>query len=277
MNRSLAAFVVMISLVMPMHYARATGVLDFNLVDINTLTTLLNNNQLPQVIPNAIIKTFGIYTAHRSYQGATSIFKSNSMDIFIEGTMVKIGDDLNKALVAEGVPAVNLQNVPAAPAIKVHLVKALNESADIGLSGILVGSQYILGLDLKIVLDDPEEGITKALRIGYTHSHVPISYVTSCTVWSPELVFSRKLYFAEPYIGLGARYITGTLTIPFKIVAGPVSVDHTVTQDGSGSTAYAFTGVYFRLLGAQGLRLGLEGSYDISGYPTMGMVFGLGF
>ena len=250
------------------------GLLNFNLLNPNDL-----NSALPQNVADGVIKTFGIYTVHRSYQGASPLILSNSVDLFVEGSMVKFGDALANALDANGIPSSSIKNIPAAPALKLHLVKAINERADLGFSGIFVGPQHIYGFDLKIILSNPEEGITSALRIGYTVSHVPISYVTSCKVWSPELVFSRKLYYAEPYLGFGARFISGTLEVPFSLPAiGPVPAQNfTLTKDGSGITEYAFTGVYFRILGAQGLRLGLEGSFDFSGFHTMGAVVGLGF
>ncbi len=248
----------------------APGLLDLNLLDPAALA-----GAVPQNVTDEAIKMFGIYTAHHPYTGATSIIHSNTFDLVLEASLVKIGPGLIDALNANGIPG----TPPAAPAVpmaKLMLRKALSDRLDIGISGLGFRGQFILGGDLKIVLHHPEEGPSYALRLGYTYAKVPYAYVKTSSTISPEFVMSQPLYFAEPYLGFGARYIRGTLSVPFQGVA-PFIPDFTVEKSGSGITGYAFTGVYFRLLGAQGLRLGIEGSFDLSGYHTLGGVFGLGF
>jgi hypothetical protein len=250
--------------------AHADGLLNINYIDPNNLGGIV-----PQNIANEAIKMFGIYTVHRPYSGATSILESNTLDVDVEATMVKIGDGLVNALKADGLASANTTGVPTAvPMAKLNIRKGFSDWFDIGLSGLTYGGQKIFGGDLKFVFSNPEEGLSWALRLGYTYASVPYAYVTTCSTFSPELVASRRLDFAEPYFGIGGRYISGTLSVPFH---PPVGNDFTVTKSGSGETGYAFTGVYFRILGPQGLRLGIEGSFDISGYHTVGGIFGLGF
>jgi hypothetical protein len=256
--------------------AHAQGILGINYLDPNTLS-----GAVPQNVANQAIKMFGIYTAHRPYSGATSIIESNTFDLDVEATLVKIGDGLVNELKADGLASANTSNVPpAVPMAKINLRKGFTDWFDLGLSGLYYRGQEIIGGDLKFVLYNPEEGLAWALRLGYTYASVPYAYVTSCSTISPELVVSRRLYFSEPYFGIGGRYITGTISVPFN--TGSINVpsvpnSFNVTKSGSGVTGYAFTGVYFRLLGPQGLRLGIEGTFDLSGYHTIGGIFGFGF
>jgi hypothetical protein len=247
-----------------------SGVLDLNYLNPNDLAGVL-----PQNVVNETIKLFGVYTAHRPYTGATSISHSNTLDILVEASLVKIGSGLINALNQDGIPQTP-PAIPAFPMAKVSLRKGFGNGADVGISGLFYRGQMIVGGDLKIVLHDAEEGPSFALLLGYTYAQVPYAYIKDCSTISPEIRMSQRLYFAEPYIGLGGRYISGTVSVPFSLTS-PVNENFTIEKSGSGGTAYAFTGVFFRIFGAQGLRLGIEGTFDISGYSTIGGVFGLGF
>ena len=249
----------------------AFGISDAQLLDPRSFLS----NPIPENIATEAVKTFGIYSAHRSYTGATSIAHSNTLDILVEATMVKLGSGLIDALNQNKFPNIP-QAVPAIPVAKVMIRKALGFGADIGFSALVFEGQSILGGDLKIVLHDAEEGPSYAFLLGYTYSKLPLAYLKDVTVISPEFILSKRLDFAESYIGIGGRYIHGTLSFPFD--GFPPSIPSiTIEKEGHAYTAYALTGVFFRILGAQGLRLGIEGSYDISGFPTMGLVAGLGF
>jgi hypothetical protein len=250
--------------------ASAAALLDINYINPNDLAGVV-----PQNVANEAIKMFGIYTAHRPYTGATSIGHSNTLDFLVEATLVKLGPGLIDALKEDGI-AGTPPAVPAIPMAKLAIRKAFGERVDIGVSGLFYRAQMTLGGDLKIVLHDAEEGPSYAFRLGYTYASVPYAYVKTCTTISPEFVMSQRLYFAEPYLGIGGRYIQGTISVPFQ-GAPPVIPDFTVEKSGHGTTAYAFTGVFFRILGAQGLRLGIEGTFDMSGFSTMGGIFGIGF
>ena len=239
--------------------------LDTSLLDLSQL-----NNLIPQDIADEAAKAFGILLAHRPYQGAISIAQNEATEFKIEVSMIKIGDGLLNALAANGVSGTSLQNVPSIPVPKAHLRKALGPSVDLGLSGIFFTGQYVAGADLKWTIHDPEEGLSTALRFGYTLVKAQKLNVKSISVYNPELVFSRRLSFAEPYIGLGARMISGTVQVTFPDPVG------TLEKSGSGSTQYAFTGVNF-VMGSKGLRLAIEGTYDLSGYSSIGTMFGLAF
>ncbi len=254
--------------------AWASGVVNLGLLDINQFLKI-PGSIIPQDVINEAMKTFALYTVHRPYSGATSMFSSNSMDINLEATMVKIGGGFGNAISAAGIPETSsTASMPAVPVAKVNVRRAFGESVDVGFSGLVFKGQSVLGGDIKLVLDEPEEGPAWALRLGFTHVNLPIAYIKNCNVIAPELLISKRLMFAEPYLGVGFRYIHGTLDIPLSELY-PTIPD--IVHDGYAFDEYVFTGVYFRLLGATGLRLGVEGSFDVSGFHTIGTVVGLGF
>ncbi len=235
------------------------------------------NQKLPQNVSNEAVKMFAIYTVHRPYTGATSMVDYNSMDVLVEATLVKIGDGVLNALAANGITPPQIE-APAVPIGALKIRKAINERSDLGISVLSYQGQIIVGGDVKVVLHKAEEGPSFAIRLGYTYANVPYAFLHDISTISPELVMSQKLYFAEPYLGIGGRYMHGRIAMSETVnvpILGPETVN--VTGTGSGTTGYAFTGVYFRIFGAQGLRLGVEGTFDLSGYSTVGGVFGLGF
>jgi hypothetical protein len=242
--------------------------------DLSILNASNLNNVLPDDVASAAIKTFGIYFTHRPYQGATSIYGRGSLEMNFEVTMVKISNELNDALIANGLSSNTSSETAALPILKLNFRKALSPGADLGFSGIYYQGQYAIGTDIKFVLSNPEEGITTALRLGYSYATASILYLKSVTVLSPEFVMSRRIESAEPYLGFGGRYITGTISVPFEL---PPAGAGTVEKGGTGFTAYAFTGVNFQILGPKGFRFGMEGTYDISGFSSIGTTFGIGF
>ena len=232
------------------------------------------SGHIPQDVADAVIKAMGIYFVHRPYSGATSMFNRNGLDLRIEATMMKMGDGVNNALKANNLATNTASYSAALPMLKLNLRKALSPSSDLGLSSIFFMGQYAVGGDFKFELSNPEEGISTALRLGYSHAAAVDLYLYSVDVISPELVASRRLTFAEPYIGIGGRYIWGELEIPFNI---PPAGQFLANKKGGGYTGYLFTGVNFEILGQKGLRLGMEGSFDFSGYSTIGTTFGIAF
>lgn len=252
--------------------ARAQGIFDFGLINPSDL-----GGVLPQNVADEAVRMVGIYSAHRPYSGATPITRYNGVDLQIEATLVKLGPGLARALREIGASNLTPEGVPALPLVKLNLRKGIGPNSDIGLSGIVLYGQRIFGGDIRWLVAEPEEGLNWAFRLGYTYADMPtVTYVRSCNTIAPELVVSRPLEFAEPYFGIGGRYMWGTVDIPFEGTP-PLVPDFNITKKGSASDFYVFTGVYFHVIGPQGLRLGVEGSWDLSGYHTIGTVFGVGF
>ncbi len=202
------------------------------------------------------------------------MYNTNSLDFKIEVTLMKVGPGIFDALEANDLASTESSSTTALPMAKIHIRKPLSPTADMGLSGIFYQGQYAIGTDIKFELENPEEGINTALRIGYSYATASVMYLSSVHVISPEFVMSRKIDVCEPYFGVGVRYITGTVSVPFSL---PPLPDFNVEKTGVGYTAYAYTGVNFQILGPKGFRLGMEGHYDISGFSSIGTTFGIGF
>lgn len=235
------------------------------------LDASLLSGQLPEDVATEAAKTFGAYFAHRPYQGAITIQEENSTEFKFETTLVKVGDGLIKSLANHGASA-SITDTPAIPTLKFHLRKPMTENFDFGASGLFVGGQFVAGADFKFTLFRPEEGLAGAFRLGLTYATATKFYLDNISVISPEFVMSRKFDFVEPYIGIGGRYMWGKVSVTFDNAPLPPI---TISKTGSGTTAYAFTGVSF-VLGSKGLRLGMEGTYDISGFSSIGSVLGFG-
>ena len=251
--------------------ADAAGFLDTGIIDPNQL-----GSAIPQAVADQAILLVGSYAAHRPYSGAVAHSTGSLLDFGIETTLVKIGDGLQDALSANGIPA-SATTVPAIPMIKAHVRKSIGESSEFGLSALTFKRQAVYGADLKFSLISAEEGPSLALRMLYTWISIPMLYIDRCTVISPELVVSQPLSFAESWIGIGGRFASGNMKTTVTTTVGPLTVSTDLSKSGSASSAYAFTGVKFKIPGPTGFRLGIEGSFDFAGYHTMGTYIGVGF
>lgn len=253
------------------HRADGAGFLDTGILDPNQL-----GSAIPQAVADQAILLVGSYAAHRPYSGAVAHSTGSLLDLGIETTLVKIGDGLQDALVANGIPA-NATAVPAIPMIKAHLRKSIGDSSEFGLSALTFKRQAVYGADVKVSLISAEEGPSLAFRMLYTWISIPMLYIDRCTVISPELVVSQPLSFAESWIGIGGRFASGNMKATVTTTVGPLTVSTDLSKSGSASSGYAFTGVKFKIPGATGFRLGIEGSFDLAGYHTMGTFIGVGF
>ncbi len=253
------------------HRADGAGFLDTGILDPNQL-----GSAIPQAVADQAILLVGSYAAHRPYSGAVAHSTGSLLDLGIETTLVKIGDGLQDALIANGIPA-NATAVPAIPMIKAHLRKSIGDSSEFGLSALTFKRQAVYGADVKVSLISAEEGPSLAFRMLYTWISIPMLYIDRCTVISPELVVSQPLSFAESWIGIGGRFASGNMKATVTTTVGPLTVSTDLSKSGSASSGYAFTGVKFKIPGATGFRLGIEGSFDLVGYHTMGTFIGVGF
>jgi hypothetical protein len=251
--------------------SRAQGMFDLSIINFNDL-----GGSIPQTVADEGIKMLGIYTSHRPYSGATPITEYNTFDLNLEASLIKLGPGFFEALRAAGSSAVS-EDTAALPLFKLNIRKGISPKADMGISGIWYQGQYVVGGDFRFLLYQPEEGLNLGLRLGYTYADLPaVAYVRSLNTLNPELVLSRPLDFAEPYIGIGARYMWGMFDFPLDDVP-PLLVNRRIQKKGSAYNGYLFTGVYFHIIGPQGFRMGVEGAYDFSSYHSLGFVFGLGF
>jgi hypothetical protein len=241
------------------------------------IDTSVLEDSVPQNLVNAIVKTMGIYTMHRPSMGASSLGSSGTLsghlDVYIEGTLVKFSPIIIDALKSTEVGANGIgdtSNIPALPIAKLHIDGAINEKMAFGISGIYYPGNYIVGGHIQRVLWQPEEGLYLTGRLAGTYASIPVAYTTLST-WSPQIVVGKAMSFADPYIGISYTLIAGTFDITLDNPPFPIT---RVKARGGGSTASSFMGVIFRL---PLFRLGLEGSYNLDGFHTVGSTIGMSF
>lgn len=250
------------------------------------------SDYIPTSEISPILKTVGMLTAHRPYQGASSLLGEGAtgmgIDVGVEATLMGISSDL--VIPGTGTP-ITLASLPFA---KLHLSKAFGPNADVSASGIIYKDTLILGGALKLLLYQPTEGFEWAIRGGVSYTTLDLTGLTGETFpiedegvtlgeigmtlktqnYSLHLVTSKKLDFAEPYLAFGGNYTLGQMIAPVTLnaVAG--------TQELSGATvekvtADAILGVLFKMPGL-GLRLGIEGSFNSASMHTLGVKIGVG-
>jgi hypothetical protein len=260
---------------------RANEALAFSLAGL-PLNASDFSSLFPQDISNAIIKTVGIYGGHRPYESATPL-GSKGWDFGIEVTLVRIPDDFNNVLAEYAQGGAGTSLVPALPVAKIQLRKGFGDSVNVGGSYIGYQTNMVIGGDFQVTMDTPEEGLSWALRLNYTYTS--ISFVTARSI-APEIVFSRKLEFADPYFGGGVQYIWGAINMILNVSAGEgiqlppgvsaPSIQIPLNTTGSGVDGYAFSGVSMRVPNL-GLKVTLEGSFNFSGADTIGGKVGFEF
>ncbi|MGE0615573.1 MAG: hypothetical protein AB7P04_08020 [Bacteriovoracia bacterium] len=221
-------------------------------------------------VSTPVIKTVGVGFMHRPYEPATPLGTSAGIDFSIETTMAKIPQDFKDALATLGNG--DADGLPVLPVPKLHFHKGFGRT-DVGVSAIGYQGYLAYGADVKVVIYNPEEGLTWALRLSYSYTKLGI--VTAKT-WEPAILISRGFSFANTYAGLGVQLVSGSLHVEheFDTPFGP----QTYAQDFT-ATARAvslFMGVGF-WIGPTGLKLTLEGSFSSAQAHTMGMKFGFNF
>ncbi len=271
---------------------------NLKLPDVNTL--------IPEAAVTGIIQIVGIGMNHRAYEPAASLGTSPGFSFGIEATLVHPSTALNSYLSSsfQGV------TLPIIPSARLHLRKGISNRLELGLSVLpapttlpYIGSTLLIGGDLKyVVWEDTEEGgVTVALRGSYNVNSLAVSYSTysftmNTTTLSPQLVISKKLSFAQPYIGAGYQYTTGqfSLSIPlnkpplsnlipnFQTLSSIPTINNllstpvVVTLSGQASEYHFFGGISL-LVPYIDLQIVLEGAYSPSGMNYLGTKVGFQF
>lgn len=232
---------------------------------------------LSQSLKDALTKTVGLATINRPYSPASAIGRRGGagLDAGIEATLLHVADDFVPALEEAGLGSAS--SVTVIPIPRIVIQKGLGEAASIGISYINFMGYLIYGANLSVAFLEPEEGISIAGRINYSNATVQI---VKTTTWSPELLISRKLDFADPYLGVGFASMAGAISVTQAVSAEvegtTVSQDVTASGTGSARSFYAFTGVQFNAR-TIGLQLTLEGTYNPNGANGLGLKFGFTF
>ncbi len=233
--------------------------------------------KVSQKITSGVVKAVGLAMEQKPMEPATPLGTSLGLNAGIVVTATKLPADFLTSLQSMGIKSsANLP--PALPTAGIIIQKGLGDSIDIGGSYLKFKSLFKLwSANAKIVLYHPEEGLTWAIRMNYTSAKV---LIVSTQTYSPQLIVSRQLAFADPYLGIGAQYIRGTIDmdIPTKLPDAAIALGAPKTikvhGDGSAYTGNGFIGIRF-VIPRVGLMLGFEGSYSLAKAHSLGVKLGL--
>lgn len=246
---------------------------------------------LPLTAVQEVVKIGGNLSDHRPYQGATPL-QAGRFAAGIEASVIHLPDDISTALAQAGIH-VDTTEIPALPVPKLHLRLGLFPDADIGFSGLFYRGSSILGVGLKFLIFEPEEGLSWAIRTNYSRTQIDLAQVlTSKTSSLPievagiqigsgsisfesqtgsvEIVASHRLIFAEPYAGAGIHWINGS-------VSSVVNIDLLNLSKEIRSPNYSFyhlnffTGLSFHL---RPFLFSIEGGYSSIGMHHLGAIAG---
>lgn len=258
--------------------------------DEETIPTLPDADRiLTRAVGNAIVTAIGIGTHHRPYEPATPLGTAVGFNFGIETTLTQPPTTLGTALGGlAGITGGSTDpiTVPIVPALKVHGHKGFGQYVDFGISFIpniptvpILMSSYFFGADLKVVVKNDEEGVTWAARVTYGLSAIGYSQQSQTikigtNTFGFQVLVSRRMDFADPYIGAGVEYTLGNLSVtnPVARFIGPESFK----QTGSGYGAEVFGGVCLHVPYG-GLDITLEGGYSPFGMNYLGTKIGFGF
>ena len=246
------------------HEARADGLSSLG-IDANSLVS--------SDVVKALVTFVGFGTQHRPYEPATPLGLVAGVDLSLEVTLFKVPDSLLDSMSSMGSPAsASLRSLPIP---KLHFHKGLGDLLDIGSSLFYVQGNWLVGADAKFVLSRPEEGPTFAFRFCFSYSDLNFSSIQASTkTFSPQLLLSRQMAFADPYLGIAFEYARGDVKTTVSPVAGTsIEIAPPAASDIGG---YAFGGVSLRIP-RSGMRMTLEGSYNTAGTSTMGTKLGFTF
>ena len=242
------------------------------------------NSLVSDDVIKQVVTTFGFGGQHRPYEPATPLGIAVGLDFSLEVTLFKVPDSFFDALAAAGLPFPG-SALPALPVAKLHLHKGFGDWVDIGGSAFYLTGYKIFGGDVKIALNQAEEGPSYAFRFCYTYLDIVTNGINISTkTLAPQLLASRRMDFADPYLGVAFEYTTGavdaTVTVPTDLT-GPVPAGLTIPpvslhKESNAYGGYLFGGVSLRIP-RSGLRITVEGAYDTAGVSTMGTKVGFTF
>jgi hypothetical protein len=215
----------------------------------------------------ALTLLVGVAGDHRPQLGADPLNDVGAgVELGVQAAALTISPETQATMSKYGLP----NSLPVMPMGKVTLEKGLSKSLDVGLSFIGYAGTFGAGGDVKLVIVHSTEGPSVALRACYGFVSIHQDVTVNTDTWTPEVVLSRRLDFAEPYIGLGEQLIKSSISRTFTV--GPIS--QKFTFPGHATAFLAFVGVGFRV-GPTGVKISMEGQY--SGVGMHGLAAKVGF
>ncbi len=260
---------------------------------------------MPSFGSSALVSGLATLWDHHPYEPATALRadgESLGIDFGLETTMMRMPTGLS-SLLGSGISIPLIFPGPISPDLKLQFHIGLGKRVDLGVStlwfpalaslGIPIGLTSVGG-ELKIVVWSQEEGPTIALRFCYTWSMLYLTmsgtdtssaplvfnYNISAFVipqsFTPHVLISKKLSFADPYIGAAFQLTFGGYGTSQVITETTTSQTQTASTWTLGSLSYAgiaYIGLKMVIPGVH-IMLVPEMAYSTAGSYTVGMKIG---
>jgi hypothetical protein len=251
------------------------------------------NTVLSPAITNAIVKSVGLGLDYRAYEPATPLGTALGLDIGIEATLAKPPPEVSDAIstltsLGGGGSSGAGTQIPVLPSARFNIHKGIGNFVDLGFSYLpslpsvpYIGKSSFIGGEIKICLYRPEEGVTWSIRGSYNVNTLKVETVTiKTTTITPQLLISKQLDFADPYIGAGFQYTSGyveaQIDVPPQPAPAPVFSPIVLKENGKGSGGIFFGGLSLKVPNV-GLRLTIEMAYSTASMSYLGSKIGFSF
>ncbi len=254
---------------------------------------------LPGHVIDTLIYPVGIGMRHRAYEPAhiTDVPWGWSAGIAVTAWRpIGVGDAIQAvASITSTSASGEAPVIPVIPSATLHVRKSITPHFELGASLLPIPaavpyvSGYLAGADATWMLYEPAPDIELpyvALRGVYSQNKLSIDYkgqalVTILSVTTGvELLASKPLLGAEPYVGLAFMLARGSLlaqiAVPASPAPAPVIAPISLMQTGMARSLTLFAGIKLRTPSLLGLKLALtlEGAYDPAGAHTIGLKLG---
>jgi len=204
-------------------------------LDLSTLTH-------PESVVERLTETLGTLTGARPLSPATPLNSALGLEVGAEATLLLAPSSFWELLGSSPSPL---------PAAMLQVQKKLSPFSTLGLHGLVFQGIRIYGGSFSAHFLQPEEGPFVTGRFTFSWSQISVLMTRN---WGAELLASRDLGFADPYLGLGAHILSGTVTLDSGIPGFSLEASSLLFN------LRAFGGVQFKIP-ALGAALTLEGEY----------------
>jgi len=214
---------------------------------------------------NSLLQLVGVTWAHRAYQPATPLGMLVGLDIGVETTGLSIPADISTALgTFTGSTPPSFLLLP-----KLNIHKGLPLGIDLGFSfaTFAASGQTVtsIGGDINWAFISGAALPSIAVRGGFSSNNF---WFMQTTTWTLDALISKNLVFIDPYVGGGARFWNGTVSVPVGALPANISAS------GSGVVPHIFGGLalkmgFFHMTG--------EADYSTTGLLVYGGKVSFGF
>jgi hypothetical protein len=207
--------------------------------------TVSNLSAVDQSMVHELVSTVAVGTTHRAYMPASAMGWAIGIDVGVEATGVRLPSDFRTTIgTISQSAASDIPSVVPVPRLNLH--KGLPFGLDVGASYISYQDKIkVVGGDLKWTFTDlmKVSPIAGAIRFNYTSETL---WYLKAHNFQSDLLFSKNLFFIEPYFGAGLQFWSGHIEVPTGLPSGS-GLPSSVSGSDSGTNAHFFAGIPLKM------------------------------